>query len=66
MFIFLTVTLFFQFKYGLFTSREMRVILNERAPEPAFLPQVNVHAQSFFSPVGGEPLPESCRFLVHR
>ena len=29
----------------------MRVILNERAPEPAFLPQVNVHAQSFFSPV---------------
>ena len=29
----------------------MRVILIERAPEPAFLPQVNVHAQSFFSPV---------------
>ena len=37
MFIFLTMTLFFQFKYGLFTSREMRVILNERALEPAFL-----------------------------
>ena len=37
MFIFLTVTLFFQFKYRLFTSREMRVILNERALEPAFL-----------------------------
>ena len=37
MFIFLTVTLFFQFKYRLFTSRKMRVILNERALEPAFL-----------------------------
>ena len=37
MFIFLTVTLFFQFIYRVFTSREMRVILNERALEPAFL-----------------------------
>ena len=39
----------------------MRVILNERAPEPTFLPQVNVHAQSFFSPVRPRRNPQASR-----
>ena len=53
MFIFLTVTLFFQFKYRLFTSREMRVILNERALEPAFLAAGQCTCALVFQPCHG-------------
>ena len=53
MFIFLTVTLFFQFKYRQFTSRKMRVILNERALEPAFLAAGQCTCALVFQPCPG-------------